>query len=168
MAQLCRPRSAILTLRRQLIPRASKAQANAQLPPLSNSNFSSRLLSHREVVDKCRDESFGPNTCSFEATEDVPQPTSCCSLTIFTFHSCGGGRSTSTLRTCRDGLQNGCSGCPIVIVVVIMYTHILWPIMYVRTMHSCCGEATATTTNNWRCAPASKRAMGKLRERLVP
>ena len=49
---------------------------------------------------------------NFEPTEDVPHPTSCYSLTIFTFHSCGGRRSCSTLRTCCDGLQSGCSGFP--------------------------------------------------------
>ena len=131
------------------------------MPPLFNSNFSSSLLSHPEVVDKSRDESFGPNSWSchthdgnFEATEDVPQPTSCCSLTIFTFHSCGGGRSTSTLRTCCDGLQIGlqrgfrnhnsinrgqqCQNNALyhveerTTVVVIMYIHILWPITKAR------------------------------------
>ena len=49
---------------------------------------------------------------NFEPTEDAPQPTSCYSLTIFTSHSCGGHRSCSTLRTCCDGLQSGCSGFP--------------------------------------------------------
>ena len=33
-------------------------------------------------------------------------------LRFFTFHSCGGRRSCSTLRTCCAGLQIGCSGFP--------------------------------------------------------
>ena len=85
------------TLRREMIPRASKAKANAQLLTLSDSDLSHHLLSHRECthpksVGRFPRLELRPLTLSlathggnFEATEDVPQPTSCYSLTIFHF-----------------------------------------------------------------------------------
>ena len=111
------------TLQRHQIPRASKAKASAQLPSsLRQQPFVQLALPPRVhppekwTIPATRASAFTlglvTHDGNFEPTEDVPQPTSCYSLSIFTFHSCGGRRSCSTLRTCCDGLQIGCSEFP--------------------------------------------------------
>ena len=144
MAQLCRPRSAVPNSpTAPMIPRASKAKASAQLPSsLRQQPFVQLALPPR----KCTHPKSGrfprrelrplPLVLSLTMVTSSQLKTSRSPLLVillrfFTFHSCGGRRSCSTLRTCCDGLQIGCSEFP------KPQFHKPWPTMSERCAVSC-------------------------------